>query len=364
MIGNHISLFSGVGMLDLAAEAAGFKTLLTAENNPFCQGILRKRFPDAVHLDDVTEVGAWPMLDRRFVGRTKPGEGGEAVLMTGGFPCTDLSGLGARAGLSGARSGLWFEYLRAITELQPDYVLIENVTVLRSRGMDEILRGLWGQHYHIRWECIPAAVVGAPHLRDRLWIMARKTPFAAVAGESEIGDFSADAVPPRLPRSGRTCYQAIFETKPQVTLKTARLNAQVVHGALLPTPRSAPNEWRTTRNAPTHGNGHGKTLAGELNDRWRAAHPNQTPPKSSESAGNVDPIYVEWMMGLPFGWTDPEVVIAARDFDPAMDWRDKRVGLLQTLCADTSHRRERLMALGNGLVPQVARIALDILVNG
>lgn len=90
----------------------------------------------------------------------------------GGFPCQDISTAGKGAGLAGARSGLWWEFHRLIAETRPKWVIAENVSALRSRGLDQILGGLAALGYDAEWHCIPASAVGAPHRRDRIWIVA------------------------------------------------------------------------------------------------------------------------------------------------------------------------------------------------
>jgi DNA (cytosine-5)-methyltransferase 1 len=90
----------------------------------------------------------------------------------GGFPCQDISRAGNQAGLAGKRSGLWFEYARLIGEIRPAFVIVENVSTLLHRGLDAVLGSLAEIGYDADWDCIPASYVGAPHIRDRLWIVA------------------------------------------------------------------------------------------------------------------------------------------------------------------------------------------------
>ncbi len=93
-------------------------------------------------------------------------------IITGGFPCQDLSIAGKQAGLGGDRSSLWFEMLRVITEVRPDWVVIENVANFVRLGLDEVLTGLEALNYASRSFVIPAASVGAWHKRDRVWIVS------------------------------------------------------------------------------------------------------------------------------------------------------------------------------------------------
>jgi DNA (cytosine-5)-methyltransferase 1 len=93
-------------------------------------------------------------------------------VLAGGFPCQDLSVAGKGAGIDGARSGLWSEFARLIGELRPRYVLVENVPALLTRGFERVLADLAACGYDAEWDCLPASAFGAPHRRDRIWLVA------------------------------------------------------------------------------------------------------------------------------------------------------------------------------------------------
>lgn len=99
-------------------------------------------------------------------------DGIRADLICGGFPCQDISVAGKGAGMAGARSGLWREFARLIGEVRPRYALVENVSALRTRGLGDVLGDLAALGYDCTWHCIGAAHIGAPHIRDRIWIVA------------------------------------------------------------------------------------------------------------------------------------------------------------------------------------------------
>jgi DNA (cytosine-5)-methyltransferase 1 len=187
------SLFTGVGGFDLGLERAGMRVVWQCEQNEFCQRVLAKHWPDVPCYPDVCALVADTARLREArvraapgaVGqRTGPGDqpGGEGRALSvpvpyvdvlcGGFPCQDISLAGKGAGLDGARSGLWFEYARIIRELRPRYVIVENVPALRSRGLDRVLGDLAACGFDAEWDCIPASAVGAPHQRDRIWLVA------------------------------------------------------------------------------------------------------------------------------------------------------------------------------------------------
>jgi DNA (cytosine-5)-methyltransferase 1 len=152
------SLFAGIGGFDLGFERAGFKTLWQVEIDPYCQKVLAKNFPEAERFGDIRECGGHNL---------KPVD-----VICGGFPCQDISNAGLGAGIEGERSGLWSEMHRVIRELRPRYVLVENVAALLGRGMGRVLGDLAAIGYDAEWQGVPAAAVGAPHIRDRVWILA------------------------------------------------------------------------------------------------------------------------------------------------------------------------------------------------
>lgn len=153
-----LDLFSGIGGFALGLQRAGFTTQYFCEIDPYCRRVLAQHWPTVPCFEDVRTLHGADL--------------GPIDVICGGFPCQDISLAGKGAGLSGARSGLWSEYARLIGEVRPKYVLIENVAALRSRGLDQILREIAALGYDAEWHCIPASAVGAPHRRDRVWIVA------------------------------------------------------------------------------------------------------------------------------------------------------------------------------------------------
>lgn len=176
------SLFSGIGGLELGLERAGLgETVWQVECDEYCQAVLAKHWPNAERFDDVRTVGAATLSP--------------VDLICGGFPCQDISSAGKRAGLAGARSGLWFEYLRIVSELRPPWVVVENVASGAHKWVDVVREGLEQQGYACLPEPITAAAVGAPHKRARIFIVAANAhadwkpacPIdAKVAGSSQL----------------------------------------------------------------------------------------------------------------------------------------------------------------------------------
>jgi DNA (cytosine-5)-methyltransferase 1 len=150
------SLFAGIGGFDLAAERAGLTVKWQVEIDPFCQRVLAKHWPNVKRYGDIKRVRYPAPVD----------------IVCGGFPCQDISVAGKGAGLAGKRSGLWREMLRVVRAVRPRYVVVENVAALLGRGLGDVLGGLASSGYDAEWDCIPASAVGAPHHRDRVWIVA------------------------------------------------------------------------------------------------------------------------------------------------------------------------------------------------
>lgn len=153
------SLFSGIGGLDLGLEWAGVgRTVWQVERDPFCRSVLERHWPNAARFDDVCTVGAHNL---------------EPVdVICGGFPCQDISYAGKGLGLAGERSGLWFEFARIIGDMGPRFVIVENVAALISRGIGDVLGTLSDLRYDAQWRAIRASEVGAPHRRERIFIVA------------------------------------------------------------------------------------------------------------------------------------------------------------------------------------------------
>jgi DNA (cytosine-5)-methyltransferase 1 len=166
-----LDLFSGIGGFSLGLErTGGFETVAFCEIEPFPRKVLAKHWPEVPCYEDVTNLTG-DILRR---------DGISVDVITGGFPCQDISVAGKQAGIGeGTRSGLWSEIVRLIGELAPSFVIVENVAALLS-GPSEQRGGWFGSilgdlaecGYDAEWANIPASAVGAPHRRERVWIVA------------------------------------------------------------------------------------------------------------------------------------------------------------------------------------------------
>jgi DNA (cytosine-5)-methyltransferase 1 len=159
-----ISLFSGVGGFEIGFDRAGIETILQVEQDPYCLSVLARHWPETERINDVRDVHGPHGVDLCF----------------GGFPCQDVSVAGQRSGLDGERSGLWFEFLRVLSELRPRWAVIENVVGLLSNhhGQDfaTVLGGLAELGYGVGWRTWDAKYFLVPQQRRRVFIVAHLHP--------------------------------------------------------------------------------------------------------------------------------------------------------------------------------------------
>jgi len=165
-----VSLFAGVGGFDLAMQRQGVKVVASVEIDKKCNEVLAKHFPNAKQFTDVTEVKGEDLINAGFT----PSKG----IITGGFPCQDLSVAGKRAGLAGARSGLFWEIARLVEETQTEYFIIENVPGLLSsnKGADfgVVIGTMADLGYSVGWRVLDAQYFGVPQRRKRVFIVGRR----------------------------------------------------------------------------------------------------------------------------------------------------------------------------------------------
>ena len=181
-----LDLFSGIGGFSLGLErTGGFETVAFCEIEPFPRKVLAKHWPEVPCYEDVTKL----------TGQQLAADGIAVDVITGGFPCQDISVAGKQAGIGeGTRSGLWSECLRLVSELRPSFAIFENVSNLLSGPSEQpgawfsrILADLASVGYDAEWENIPASALGAPHRRERVWIVGYPSQLQRNAGEYVAG---------------------------------------------------------------------------------------------------------------------------------------------------------------------------------
>jgi len=164
---NELALFAGAGGGILGGLLHGWRTVAAVEIEEYPRAVLLQRQADGC-------LPKFPIWDdvRTFDGNPWRGL---VDIITGGFPCQDISCAGKGAGLDGERSGLWSEMARIIGEVRPPYALMENSPMLTGRGLDKVLMGLAEMGYDAEWGVLGAVNAGAPHKRERIWILATNT---------------------------------------------------------------------------------------------------------------------------------------------------------------------------------------------
>lgn len=297
------SLCTGYGGLDLATESVmNAKTVWYAEFDKHVAKIMEQHRPELNNLWDLTKID-WSMVE-------------PVDILTAGYPCQPFSGAGQRKGTNDSRH-IWPNIAKAISSLRPGLVVLENVRGHLTLGFDEVIATLTQIGYDSRWEIVRASDVGAPHQRARLFVVAypkgtrwgsQQDRQATSTGSSGNGlgsinkpDFGS------ITNTNSDAHKKSRRTDRSLQSETGqiidRTNREVHWGRY----QDAIKRWeRLTRQAPT--------------------------PVSDD---RLEPKFVEWMMGLPDGWV-----------------------------TETSlNRNQQLKALGNGVVPQQAAYALELLLN-
>ena len=165
---NELALFAGAGGGILGGHLLGWRTVCAVEWEPYPASVLCARQNDGL-------LPPFPIWDDVQTFDGKPWRGIVDVV-SGGFPCQDISSAGKGAGIKGERSGMWGEMARIIHEVQPRFAFVENSPMLTSRGLGRVLGDLASMGFDAKWGVLGAADVGANHQRDRIWIVGKYLP--------------------------------------------------------------------------------------------------------------------------------------------------------------------------------------------
>jgi DNA (cytosine-5)-methyltransferase 1 len=168
---NELALFAGAGGGILGGKLLGWRTVCAVEWEQYPASVLCARQNDGL-------LPPFPIWDDVQTFDGKPWRGIVDVV-SGGFPCQDISAAGGGAGIDGERSGMWREMARIICEVQPRFVFVENSPMLTSRGLGRVLGDLASMGFNARWGVLGAADVGANHQRDRIWIVGNQVAYAS-----------------------------------------------------------------------------------------------------------------------------------------------------------------------------------------
>ena len=186
-----LDTFAGIGGFSYAAHelVGGFETTQFVEIDPFCQKVLKKHFPKVPCHDDIKTFTAYP---------------GQFDVITGGFPCTDISVAGRREGITkSTRSGLFYELIRVIRLVRPKFVVMENVAAILNNGLDIVLGELSEAGYDAEWSIISASSLGAAHRRSRWWCVAYTNDYGS--SSSSINRINDETDSSSQKRSKETC---------------------------------------------------------------------------------------------------------------------------------------------------------------
>ena len=176
---NELALFAGTGGGILGGKLLGWRTVCAVERDAYAAAVLAQRQNDGL-------LKAFPIWSDVTTFDGRPWRG-IAQIVSGGFPCQDISSAGKGAGITGERSGLWKEFARIIGEVRPRFVFVENSPMLTFRGLGVVLGDLSAMGFDARWGIISAASVGAPHLRERIWIRAKQRDILSHAEHNGVG---------------------------------------------------------------------------------------------------------------------------------------------------------------------------------
>ncbi len=344
----HGSLFTGVGGVDLGLEWAGFETVWQVEIDPFARKVLERRWPGVPKFIDVRHCGKKNLE--------------EVDIVSGGFPCQQISCAGKREGIGTPnspteRSGLWFEYRRIISELRPRWVLIENVSrLLDTADGDTVLDGLEEIGYSWWPRLLDAGALGAPHRRERAWILCHDSTRDHCDFEAVIAE--KGALPPECQQRmeealGRWNYwkrelsTGANGCPPMTTTPTATavLEAQWPAGRIY---QNAEGRWRKQSKKGIEGSASWpqEMLVRAVTQR----NPRLVPtPESCED-----------FMGFPRGWTCLAEEATALPEELAAEWDGEPDAALYGRIVRGVRRipgwPDRLRALGNAVVVQVPMI--------
>jgi len=252
----HLDLFSGIGGFALAAGWAGFETVGFCDNDPYAQAVIKKHWPNVpIHEDIKTLDGT------AYRGVT---------LLTGGFPCQPFSNAGKRRGKDDDRY-LWPQMLRVIQEARPDWIVGENVVGIIGLALDQVCSDLEAEGYEVEPIIIPACGVDAPHRRNRVWV---------VAGGGRCGRLQGHQAEGQTTRRNACDHRDIGEQQISWVLFWPTPKANKVHPMITDKNR----EKLAARNKANLE----EVIAGNCNG----------------ATGQLNPAWVEWLMGYPMGWTE------------------------------------------------------------
>jgi len=378
---NTFHLFAGAGGGILADLLLGHNPIGACEIEQYPRDVLLARQRDGI-------LPSFPIWDDVCTLDGKPWRGTVDVL-AGGFPCQDISSAGKGAGISGKRSGLWTEYARLIGEMRPKFVFAENSPLLRTRGLGVVLEDLAALGYNARWGIIGAGAIGAPHKRDRMWVLAYPKELQCndsndhtrvSARSQEISKFGDDSRASNLAYSNNNGDIAAKEsrstsqgsdssqTRSQQTVESSGLCASRADGGV---------EGLSEEMAYPTSEG----LEGLDGNDSTESHQESWASNSRSESGNgfwhTDPAEIpntnlhEWGYDCRNELGEKELPVSSESCEVhqstlqgASTQEVSAKPLMGRVAHGVANRVHRLKAIGNGQVPQCAAVAFNILSRG
>ena len=306
---NELALFAGSGGGILGGHLLGWRTVAAVEIEDYPRRVLLQRQADGL-------LPRFPIWDDICTFDGKPWRG-KVDVISGGFPCQDISAAGKGDGLDGERSGLWTQMARVVSEVRPPFVFVENSPMLTTRGGVRVIADLTSLGYDTKWTVMGAADVGAPHQRDRMWIV----------GKASHAHFI---------RLQRPTHKRILESKGSNQLQVEQSR----------------NKGKVDITNPQRKGLEGQSDSGEQEVSWTGSgSPLANPP-------NKGYVWREWELGF----AQQEHHSGGSPTDGSRQWWsvEPPVG---RVAHGVAHRVDRLKAIGNGQVPACAAAAWRLLTS-
>jgi DNA (cytosine-5)-methyltransferase 1 len=325
---NELALFAGAGGGILGGKLLGWNTIGVVEIEPYPREVLLQRQREGIFekpfpiWDDITTFDGRPWK-------------GCVDIISGGFPCQDISAAGKGAGIDGGRSGLWGEMARVINEVRPHFAFVENSPMLTIRGLGRVLGDLSEIGYNARWCVLGADDAGAPHRRKRIWILA----YSESVGSGRItGEFQKKDEQQASERQDKRIRKSIDASERSTELADT-------------------DKERRTRNRNTRAGGNGFKNNSKIT--WWDSDPADLPDTNSIRCNVRKPERERIQRGKS---TRYEANPRSND-DRAGEERTTKP-VMGRVAHGVARRVDRLKAIGNGQVPGVAAIAFTILSEG